>query len=1136
MKHLMLSDFSATRENKRPNPPFEHVSLPAILFWLTLLLSAPSIYGTGKWSSCGGPGGGYANWIAIDPQNSSIVYAGLAYMTPGLHKSTNGGESWTAVSGGLYNERISALTIDRQNPLTVYAGTYNGLFKSTDRGATWSFLNSETMNVLVIDPQNSSILYAGRDTGVYKSTDGGAGWSAVNTGLGDTHIQVLAVDPQYPATLYAGTETGGVYKTTGGGATWSAVNNGITDTNIENLAIDPQNPEILYAGAVNATYKSTNGGTSWSVLNSGIGYTGNISVLTINPQNPATLYAAESGGGIVKSTDGGTSWSLATSGFLSIVIPVLAIDPQNPAILYAGSGGGGAYKSTDSGATWKAVSSGLGKGNINALAIDPQSPMTLYSGTLAGMYKSIDGCSGNWIPIGITSENIQEVVIDPQNPARVYAGSGGGGVYKSTDGGGSWSAANNGLTGTYITALAINPQNPAIVYAGAYGDGVFKSTNWGISWSAANNGLNFELVLALAINPQNPAILYAGTSGGFPGETSFGGVYKSTNSGASWSKVNSGLTDLNIIALAIDAQTPEILYAESDLRIFKSINGGASWSVSGLGPGTRNALAIDPQNPATLYTGAFGGVYKSTNGGANWIHLDSGFLDTFKALAIDPIEPRRLYAGVYYGGVWAYTEGRSSLGLTLSSGGAATANTIGSNGATQVGYAALTVKSGTDPYGTAVFSFRQNGVTVTETGVPASPPTTHARIFVDYRSDVDAVPGHVEAGKIDINTGIAVVNSGSQAANVTYTLRNTGGGLITSGAGTLAAGSHFSKFIDQFNQIAAGFALPADFPTAIQFASLEISSDQPLSIVALRMTANQRNDILYTTTPVVDLTQSLATGPIYFAQFADGGGYTSSLILLNTSDAAETGTLQILNNSGAPLVVNQVGDTADSSFSYSISSGGVFFFRTDGFPAEAGVGWVRVTPDAGTSTPVGSGVFGYNPVDVLVSESGVPAAVPTNHARVYVDLSGNHNTGLAIANIEAGSADIAVSAFEKDGVTAVGSSEGPLQLAGHGHAAKFADELIMDLPEDFTGVLDISSATPFAALTIRSLANERDDFLMTAFPIADMNSPAPSPVIFPQIADGDGYMSEFILLSPAGVADVTLSYFNEAGVPLEVGD
>ncbi len=476
-----------------------------------------------------------------------------------------------------------------------------------------------------------------------------------------------------------------------------------------------------------------------------------------------------------------------------------------------------------------------------------------------------------------------------------------------------------------------------------------------------------------------------------------------------------------------------------------------------------------------------------------------------------------------------------SANLKQSAGGSATTSTAGINSTVQAGYAAATVNSGTAPYGTAVFSLKQNGVTVSEAGVPASPPTIAARIFIDYRSSVAAIPARISAGTIDIDTGIAVVNSGSAPANVTYTLRNMAGTTLAIGHGTLAAGAHFGKFIDQLNQVAPDFVLPANFQSTTQFASLEISSDKPLSILALRMTTNQRNEVLYTTTPIADLTQALTSNAIYFPQIADGGGETTSLILLNTSNAIETGTLQIFDDNGNPLVVNQAGGTSGSTFRYSIPNGGAIHFQTDGFPATVKTGWVQLTPDAGTSTPVGAGVFGYNPGNFLVSESGIPATVSTTHARIYVDLSGGHNTGLAVANPANTNASITITAFQSDGVTGIGTSQGPLQLSANGHSAHFANEFIAGLPAEFTGVLDIVSPTPFAALTLRSLNNERNDFLMATFPVADMTRNAPSPIVFPQIVDGGGFVTQFILIGAGGASSVTLNYYGEDGKPLAVG-
>lgn len=450
----------------------------------------------------------------------------------------------------------------------------------------------------------------------------------------------------------------------------------------------------------------------------------------------------------------------------------------------------------------------------------------------------------------------------------------------------------------------------------------------------------------------------------------------------------------------------------------------------------------------------------------------------------------------------------------------------------KVGYAVLAVNSGDAPYATAVLSYQQNGVTVTEAGVPASPPTTSARIFIDYRKDVNAVPARASGGVIDVNTGIAVANTGTTAADLTYTLRAMDGRLIASSHGTVEAGDHFACFIHELKERAApDFELPADFPNAIRFGSLEVDSDQPISVLALRGIYTQRRDFLLTTTPVADLMQPPANGPAYFPQFVDGGGYTTSLILMNTSELTENGSLEILDDHGDPFPVRQAGGGTGSIFRYSIPPNGVFRFQTDGSPADVKSGWVRVMPDSGSFTPVGSGMFSFNPEDVLVSESGIASAGATTHARVFVDLSGNHNTGLAVANLADTDAVVTLQAFQSDGVTGIGDSRGPLDLAPKGHAAAFADQFISGLPPDFTGLLDIRSATPFAALTLRSLYNERHDFLMTAFPVADLDQAAPHPVVFPQVVDGGGYVTEFILISAGKEeARTILNLYDERGV------
>ncbi len=226
---------------------------------------------------------------------------------------------------------------------------------------------------------------------------------------------------------------------------------------------------------------------------------------------------------------------------------------------------------------------------------------------------------------------------------------------------------SNGPDAGLVLALAINPQSPATLYAGIWGVGVFESTNGGASWSAINTGLPANtIVYALAIDPQSPATLYAGTIDG--------GVYMSTNGGASWSAANTGLANIYMLALAIDPQSPATLYAGTDGGgVFESTDGGASWSAinNGLTDSYVQALAIDPQSPATLYAGTRGGgVYGIT-------------FFTCPAIRLSPASLPGGTVGAAYnqaitasGGTapytFALTSGVLPAGLTLSPGGALT--------------------------------------------------------------------------------------------------------------------------------------------------------------------------------------------------------------------------------------------------------------------------------------------------------------------------------------------------------------------------------------------------------------------------------------------------------------------------------
>ena len=665
--------------------------------------------GTNAWTSIG-PQGGAIGALFVDPHNPRTLYAATDY--GGAFKSLDGGASWMKFDGP-----NAPLVFDPQDPNTIYAiNSVEGIFKSTDGGTSWNPANFGLPPVqvfaLAIDPLNPSTLYAGTAYGISKSTDGAASWSAVNSGLpkppGDKQpndqnryasTSSLVIDPQNPSAIYAVVDHFNdpgelLFKSADGGGSWNPAGSGLPQSHII-LAIDPRNPGTLYAGSGQGVFKTVDGGTNWNPVNSGLPtfltepYTP-VNSVVIDWQQPDTIYAAIgnlSGGRVFKSMNSGGSWSDSSSG-LPQTTPIrsLQIDPQLPSTLYAGTNAG-VFKSTDGGTSWAAINSGVTATLILDVAIDPRNASTLYAATYNGLVKTTDGGT-NWGPAN-SSLALGLLAIDPQNTSTVFAagcvadGSGVSscGVVKSTDGGTSWSVSRiaQDSDSDWITALAIDPQNSNIVYATTQEfdecglETLHKSVDGGMSWSHSlfkDMGVSAHCVLALVIDPQNSGNLYAAFQ--------YGGVFKSTDAGATWKAANSGLSPglspsglyYNAVALAIDPGSPSTVYTASFSGAFKSSDGGMSWNPASAGLPDwstgledccfRPRLAVDPQDSARVYLGIVVDgahhVFQSSDGGASW--KDSGFLVVsggvwFGGLAISSQGPSTVYAGSPGAGVFA---------------------------------------------------------------------------------------------------------------------------------------------------------------------------------------------------------------------------------------------------------------------------------------------------------------------------------------------------------------------------------------------------------------------------------------------------------------------------------------------------
>jgi hypothetical protein len=314
--------------------------------------------------------------------------------------------------------------------------------------------------------------------------------------------------------------------------------------------------------------------------------------------------------------------------------------------------------------SWTAT--GPGVGSIFAIAVNPLAPNVLYAGTVGGgIYKSSNyGQTWSAANHGITDTIVYSMAVDPGIPGLVYAGTRdpntaeSGRVFKSTDAGATWTVS--GLSDTnYVNALAADPKTPGTVYAGTFGKGVFKSSDWGDHWAAT--GLTDAYVFVLAADPTTAGTLYAGT---------LSGVSKSTDWGATWNTVFSDATYIAVHAIGIDPQDSNNVYIGTlnpDVSggaggIFKSPDGGKNWNpvlASNPGPYIRS-LVIDASHPATVYAGSGDPlsttgnayIYKTINGGTDWSELWSDSNNTTVLnMAIDPANPANVYAGIRRRGV-----------------------------------------------------------------------------------------------------------------------------------------------------------------------------------------------------------------------------------------------------------------------------------------------------------------------------------------------------------------------------------------------------------------------------------------------------------------------------------------------------
>jgi photosystem II stability/assembly factor-like uncharacterized protein len=710
------------------------------------------------WKNIGPGGGGWIPCVAVSPHDSKVVYAGCD--VGGFFKSTDAGGTWRICNTGLRGYYVECILPHPRDPKIILIGTQDGMHKSTDGGESWQWLGkgfppreagsfSAPIGAVAMDPTNPDTLYAGigrprfGKSGhgrVYRSTDGGAHWSIANVGGGgmdkEAIVSDLLVCPTKPQRLFAATNKG-FYRSEDSAATWQRVETGLPHEHVRRIAICQSRPEMMYLTLRSTpgqtpwqggVYRSDDGGQTWTPRSQGLAklvgqpgkpapMTSNVDRLIVHPENPDIVYAGDTAwvsAGIYRTADGGQSWQRMTDTRTNLDLGLhktgptvfgLAIDPRAPDTVWF-STSMHIFRSTDAGKHWEQMyshrlerpqgapesaagywsTSGLETLCVANVVIHPRDAKRLFVCYAdCGLMQSFDG-GRSFTPTvqGMPHhDDVVTVAFDPANPKIIYAGSGTtdrGEICRSYDNGFTWRVVGQPQTGlpngaiVNITVDADSTPDARRIYACVNRHGIFCSEDGGASWQARNNGLPNKSVRALVQHPREPKVLFALLAGGGGDQ---GGVFRSDDRGHTWRRLSSAFSCPDARALAIAPSDPQRLYVSARKTfasnrktypggVFASDDGGITWQQV-LDDSLIQTLAVDVHDAGVLYAGsaehpyhddAIGrGVLRSRDGGRTWESLNSPSLTcrNIRSLTLDSRAPSRLIVGTDGNGVFVAT-------------------------------------------------------------------------------------------------------------------------------------------------------------------------------------------------------------------------------------------------------------------------------------------------------------------------------------------------------------------------------------------------------------------------------------------------------------------------------------------------
>ncbi|CRK56082.1 Glycosyl hydrolase, BNR repeat precursor [Alloactinosynnema sp. L-07] len=464
--------------------------------------------------------------VSISPDDSNTIYtsmwdhtrtpAGRVYggVGSGIHKSTDGGATWTRLAGGLpassSNLGRMGVAVAKSDPNRLYAiaantpGNFLGFWTSTNKGASWTQVTSSStlsgsqstfgwwFGRIFVDPLAAQHIWV-PGVPMLESTNAGTSWTS-NSSSFHVDQHALAFDPNVANKVYLGND-GGIYRSTQNGSlsgSWTKSGN-LANMQFYTVGVSQQDPTRINGGL------QDNGSVrSWAGWGSYYGGDGLANV--IDPTNHLKVYACSQNGSCGRSTNGGNSMSAfgaATSDRWNWLSPV-ALDPTTPSTVYFA--GNRVNRSTNSAAGFSVISPNLAVtswGTVSAIGVAKSNAAVIYAGTDDGKLWVTRNTGSTWTDItaGLPSRYMTRVTVDPTDANLAYItvsgyrnGSSAAQVFRTTNGGSTYQAISGNLPDAPVNDIVLDPQNRNILYVGT-DVGAFTSTNGGANWSPVGTGM-----------------------------------------------------------------------------------------------------------------------------------------------------------------------------------------------------------------------------------------------------------------------------------------------------------------------------------------------------------------------------------------------------------------------------------------------------------------------------------------------------------------------------------------------------------------------------------------------------------------------------------------------------------------------